>query len=276
MTSYSTNVATTDSELITLTLNGCNEAFGDLVRRHQDRLYNAVVHIVGCPSDAEDVLQDAFILALTKLSTFRGQSLLLYVDLSADGQLRLSQRRRKRPLRNSDWPSDRCAMKFRIEVKCPWTDCYVRKPRDSSSQPSIGWTINTESSWSAGNRPTRLRRNCRRPRHPTWNGSQPIVSRPYATARATGASYGKRPARTSRNPPHRTLQVEAEPHDSQCLVRGIARAVSIAGLAGSCRRRSRNCLARTQSRTAIGRQARLSSSISHEQIDRFVREAGGD
>ena len=74
MTSYSSNVATTDSELITLTLNGCNEAFGDLVRRHQDRLYNAVVHIVGCPSDAEDVLQDAFILALTKLSTFQGRS----------------------------------------------------------------------------------------------------------------------------------------------------------------------------------------------------------
>lgn len=107
MTSYSSNVATTDSELITLTLNGCNEAFGDLVRRHQDRLYNAVVHIVGCPSDAEDVLQDAFILALTKLSTFQGKSSFFTWIYRLTVNCALSQRRRKRPLRNSDLPAER-------------------------------------------------------------------------------------------------------------------------------------------------------------------------
>ena len=44
------------------------------MRRYQDRLYNAVVHIVGCRSEAEDVVQDAFVQAFVKLSTFKHNS----------------------------------------------------------------------------------------------------------------------------------------------------------------------------------------------------------
>ncbi len=67
-------VLTDEFELIETALAGDSEAFGQLVRRYQDRLYNAVVHIVGCRSEAEDVVQDAFVQAFVKLSSFKHNS----------------------------------------------------------------------------------------------------------------------------------------------------------------------------------------------------------
>ena len=63
-----------DDQLIARTLEGDREAFGDLVRKYQDRLYNGMVQILRHEAEAEDTVQEAFILALTKLSSFRGKS----------------------------------------------------------------------------------------------------------------------------------------------------------------------------------------------------------
>lgn len=63
-----------DDQLIELTLAGDREAFGGLVRRYQDRLHNGMVQILRNETDAEDTVQEAFILALTKLHTFQGRS----------------------------------------------------------------------------------------------------------------------------------------------------------------------------------------------------------
>lgn len=63
-----------DEQLIALTLNGQRESFGELVRKYQNRLYNGMVHILRNETEAEDTVQEAFILALTKLSTFKGNS----------------------------------------------------------------------------------------------------------------------------------------------------------------------------------------------------------
>ena len=63
-----------DTQLIDETLQGDTVAFGLLVRKYQDRLYNTVVHVVGCREQAEDVVQDAFIQAYVKLHTFQGNS----------------------------------------------------------------------------------------------------------------------------------------------------------------------------------------------------------
>ena len=63
-----------DSELIQMTLEGQQEAFGRLVHRYQDRLYNSLIQIVRNEAEAEDVVQEAFISALTKLNTFQGKS----------------------------------------------------------------------------------------------------------------------------------------------------------------------------------------------------------
>ena len=63
-----------DVQLIDQSLNGDSAAFGQLVRRYQDRLYNTVVHVVGCRDEAEDVVQDAFVQAYLKLSSFHRNS----------------------------------------------------------------------------------------------------------------------------------------------------------------------------------------------------------
>lgn len=65
---------TSDQELIRRCLSGQTDSFGLLVERYQHRLYHALVQVLGSPNDAQDVAQDAFVHALEKLHTFRGQS----------------------------------------------------------------------------------------------------------------------------------------------------------------------------------------------------------
>ena len=63
-----------DDELITDCLNGQTSAFGLLVARYQNRLFNTLVNVLGSAEDARDVAQDAFIHAFQKLHTFHGRS----------------------------------------------------------------------------------------------------------------------------------------------------------------------------------------------------------
>ena len=60
-----------DKRLIEQTLAGDSAAFGRLVRKYQDRLYNTMVHVVGRGDDAMDVVQDAFVQAFVKLDSFK-------------------------------------------------------------------------------------------------------------------------------------------------------------------------------------------------------------
>ena len=63
-----------DAQLIGEALAGDSAAFGRLVTRYQDRLYNTLAHVVGSPDEAYDVAQDAFVQAFLKLNTFHGNS----------------------------------------------------------------------------------------------------------------------------------------------------------------------------------------------------------
>lgn len=63
-----------DAQLIAAVRSGNTAAFGELVRKYQDRLLNAVVYIAGGREEAEDVVQDAFVQAYTKLDSFGGNS----------------------------------------------------------------------------------------------------------------------------------------------------------------------------------------------------------
>jgi RNA polymerase sigma-70 factor (ECF subfamily) len=64
-----------DHRLIRECLQGRTEAFGELVRRHQDRLYNTVFRLLDNAEDARDVVQDAFLSAYQSLDSFKGDSL---------------------------------------------------------------------------------------------------------------------------------------------------------------------------------------------------------
>lgn len=63
-----------DNQLIDQVLAGDSASFEHLVRKYQDRLYNAMVHVAGCCEDARDVVQDAFVQAFVKLETFQRSS----------------------------------------------------------------------------------------------------------------------------------------------------------------------------------------------------------
>ena len=63
-----------DAKLIDQTLAGRPEAFGELVLKYQDRLFNTVLHVVGHVEDARDIVQEALVQAFIKLETFRRES----------------------------------------------------------------------------------------------------------------------------------------------------------------------------------------------------------
>ena len=46
-----------DSRLIEETLAGNSASFGELVQKYQDRLFNTLVHVIGSPDDALDVVR---------------------------------------------------------------------------------------------------------------------------------------------------------------------------------------------------------------------------
>ncbi len=63
-----------DAQLVQQVQAGRTDAFGDLVRKYQDRVFNTCWRICGNLEDARDIAQDAFIKALEGLSNFRGES----------------------------------------------------------------------------------------------------------------------------------------------------------------------------------------------------------
>lgn len=111
-----------DSQLIDEAKGGDTAAFGQLVCKHQDRLYNTIVHVVGCRVEAEDVVQDAFVQAFLKLDSFQGNSAFYTWLYRIAFNAAVSRRRRKRvelsveqnreltgyePLDNGDAPTER-------------------------------------------------------------------------------------------------------------------------------------------------------------------------
>jgi len=86
-----------DAQLVEATLAGDPDAFGALVQRHQDRLFNTLAHVLGSRDDARDVVQDAFIQALVKLDAFRGEAKFYTWLYRIAMNLAHSHRRRLRP-----------------------------------------------------------------------------------------------------------------------------------------------------------------------------------
>lgn len=88
---------TDDKRLVAEAVSGKPEAFEELVRRHQDRLYNTLIHITGNLHEAEEVAQDAMLQAYKKLDSFRGDSSFYTWLYRIAFNLAASGRRKKRP-----------------------------------------------------------------------------------------------------------------------------------------------------------------------------------
>ncbi|WP_405972968.1 RNA polymerase sigma factor SigM [Streptomyces sp. NBC_00988] len=63
-----------DDELLARHVAGDPDAFGELVRRHRDRLWAVALRTLGDREEAADAVQDALVSAYRAAHTFRGQS----------------------------------------------------------------------------------------------------------------------------------------------------------------------------------------------------------
>jgi RNA polymerase sigma-70 factor (ECF subfamily) len=64
----------TDRELVDRAREGDTQAFGQLVRRHQQRIHRLAVHLLRDRAEAEDVMQETFVRAYRALARFDGRS----------------------------------------------------------------------------------------------------------------------------------------------------------------------------------------------------------
>jgi len=85
-----------DAQLIDQALAGHSEAFGQLVLRYQDRLFNTIFHVVGHAEDARDIVQEALVQAYLKLSSFQRHSAFYTWLYRIAFNLAVTHRRRKR------------------------------------------------------------------------------------------------------------------------------------------------------------------------------------
>jgi RNA polymerase sigma-70 factor, ECF subfamily len=63
-----------DTELLRQHVNGDAEAFGELFRRHKDRLWAVALRTLADPEEAADALQDGMLSAFRRAGDFRGES----------------------------------------------------------------------------------------------------------------------------------------------------------------------------------------------------------
>jgi RNA polymerase sigma-70 factor, ECF subfamily len=70
------DVRNADLELAGRIRSGDGAAFEQLYQQHAARLYNLAYRMAGTANDAEDLLQDIFLLAYRKVGSFRGESSL--------------------------------------------------------------------------------------------------------------------------------------------------------------------------------------------------------
>src|SRR5882724_3301994 len=65
---------TEESELVRRARRGDLQAYDDLVKRYQERIYATIYHMTSNHEDANDLAQESFIKAFSALKSFKGGS----------------------------------------------------------------------------------------------------------------------------------------------------------------------------------------------------------
>lgn len=112
-----------DRELVQRHVEGDPEAFGELFRRHRDRMWAVALRTTGQPELAADCVQEAFISAFRRASSYRGEAAVttwlhrIVVNACLD---RLRRERPTRELPESELPDTRDeqgALEVRLDVR---------------------------------------------------------------------------------------------------------------------------------------------------------------
>lgn len=141
-----------DTTLFRRARSGDRGAFGSLVLLYQDRVYNALVRMVGDREEARELAQEAFTRALAKLSGFRGEAqpytwiFRIAMNL-AISRLRKLRRRRVFSLDQPsaggghDGPSDQASglvERVAAEDGCDPADAVERRERQQQVVAALG------------------------------------------------------------------------------------------------------------------------------------------
>ena len=108
-----------DQQFIRSTLDGETEVFGRLIHKHKDRLFNGMVQILRSETEAEDVVQEAFLLAFTKLATFKGNSAFFTWLYRIAYNVAVTRIRRRKPTVSLYGKPDQSPMDFPGEGPMP-------------------------------------------------------------------------------------------------------------------------------------------------------------
>jgi len=84
----------TDGELVEQVRAGDTVAFGELVERYRGAVYRAALAVLGNEADAEDIAQEALVLAFRRIDQYRGDASVQTWMVSIAWRLSLSRRRR--------------------------------------------------------------------------------------------------------------------------------------------------------------------------------------
>jgi RNA polymerase sigma-70 factor (ECF subfamily) len=99
-------VSADDHRLIAECLKGEPAAFGELVRRYQDRLFNTVYRLVDSAEDAQDVVQETFLHAYQSLESFKGDAQFFTWLYRIAVNAAISQKRKRRVVLSIDAARD--------------------------------------------------------------------------------------------------------------------------------------------------------------------------
>lgn len=115
----------TDKELLRAHVEGDAQAFGEIVRRHRDRLWAVALRTLADREEAADALQDALVAAFRNAGGYRGDAAVttwlhrIVVNACLD-RLRRRKARPAEPLGDRDLPGrrdDHRATEVRVDVR---------------------------------------------------------------------------------------------------------------------------------------------------------------
>ena len=134
---YRETAVSDDAQLIDQALAGHTEAFGQLVLKYQDRLFNTVFHVVGHAEDARDIVQEAFVQAFLKLDSFRQHSAFYTWLYRIAFNTAMTSRRKRRPTLAADRGTENGNMEPADDEDDP-AESLERKERCRQVRHAIG------------------------------------------------------------------------------------------------------------------------------------------